>query len=67
MINVAARVEAATRETGDTILISEHTMRALGAIDAGLEERRNVKLKGKREAVAVYAAAVPVSSSFSPS
>lgn len=56
VINVAARVEAATRETGDTILISEHTTRALGTIDAGLEERPNVKLKGKREAVAVYAA-----------
>ena len=57
VINIAARVQAATRDTGDTILISEHTMRAVGAIDAGLEERPNVKLKGKREAVAVYAAA----------
>ena len=56
VINVAARAEAATRETGDTILISEHTMRAVRASDAGLEERPDVRLKGKREAVAVYAA-----------
>ena len=56
VINVAARVQAATRDTGDTILISEHTMRAVGTIDAALEERPNVQLKGKREAVAVYAA-----------
>ena len=56
VINVAARVEAATRDTGDMILVSEHTMRALGRVDGALEERPNVKLKGKREAVAVYAA-----------
>jgi adenylate cyclase len=55
VINVAAKVEAATRDTGDTILISEHTMRELGKVDATLEERPNVRLKGKREAVAVYA------------
>jgi adenylate cyclase len=56
VINVAARVQAATRETGDTILISEHTRRAVGTVDAALEGRPNVKLKGKREGVAVYAA-----------
>jgi adenylate cyclase len=56
VINVAARVEAATRETGDTILVSENTMRALRTTDASLDERPNVQLKGKREAVAVYAA-----------
>lgn len=59
VINVAARVEAATRDTGDTILVSEHTMRAAGQVGRALEERPNVKLKGKREAVAVYAAAAP--------
>ena len=55
VINVAARVQAATRETGDMILISEHTRRAVGATGAAFEERPDVRLKGKREAVAVYA------------
>jgi adenylate cyclase len=58
VINVAARVQEATRQTGDTILVSEHTMQALKLSDDGLEERPDVRLKGKREAVAVYAAAV---------
>jgi adenylate cyclase len=58
VINVAARVEAATRQTDDTILISEHTARALGGAGAKLEERPDVRLKGKRQAVAVFAAAV---------
>jgi adenylate cyclase len=58
VINVAARVQEATRQTGDTILVSEHTMQALTLTDDGLEERPDVRLKGKREAVAVYAAAV---------
>ena len=59
VINVAARVQEATRETGDTILVSAHTMRELKSTDAGLEERPDVRLRGKeREAVAVYAAAV---------
>jgi adenylate cyclase len=57
VINVAARVQAATRDTGDTILISEHTMRAVGTIEAAVEPRPDVQLKGKRETVAVYAAA----------
>jgi class 3 adenylate cyclase len=57
-VNIAARVEAATRETGDTILISEHTRRRLsGAAASSLEERPTVPLKGKAEAVALYAPA----------
>ena len=59
VINVAARVEAATRETGDTILVSEHTLKALGQKNIELEERSGVELKGKRDAVAVYAPLVP--------
>lgn len=58
VINVAAGVQEATRKTGDTILASERTMRAVKSTDAALEARPNVRLKGKREAVAVYAAAV---------
>lgn len=54
VINVAARVEAATRQTGDVILVSEHTMRALGAA-CELDERDGVTLKGKRDQVSVFA------------
>ncbi len=63
VINVAARVEAATRETGDTILVSEHTLGALGRKSVGFEERPGVQLKGKRDAVGVYA---PLVSSRNP-
>ena len=55
-INVAARVEAATRETGDTVLVSEHTRALLSdGAAVGLEERDDVPLKGKTERVALFA------------
>ncbi|HEX2056845.1 MAG TPA: adenylate/guanylate cyclase domain-containing protein [Actinomycetota bacterium] len=53
-VNVAARVEAATRATGDTILISERT-KALLKSAPPLTERPGVVLKGKRDPVNVYA------------
>jgi adenylate cyclase len=55
-VNVAARVEAATRETGDTVLLSEHTRELLDG-EAQLVERPGVTLKGRRDAVALYAPA----------
>ncbi len=58
VINVASRVEAATRDTGDAILVSEHTMLALTSAGEQLEERPGVILKGKREQVSVFAPAV---------
>lgn len=54
-VNVAARVESATRQTGDTVLLSEHTRERLTR-EWALTERPGVTLKGKRDAVAVYAA-----------
>jgi adenylate cyclase len=54
-VNVAARVEAVTRQTGDTILVSEHTKRLLQSPDFELQQRPAVPLKGKRESVAIYA------------
>lgn len=53
-VNVAARVEAATRRTGDTILVSEETARQLRDAPTELEERPGIELKGKREAATLY-------------
>jgi adenylate cyclase len=53
-VNVAARVEAATRKTGDAVLVSDHTRRLLIGDDVALAERPAVPLKGKTEAVALY-------------
>ncbi len=62
-VNVAARVQAATRRTGDAVLVSEHTRRLLSrATAASLEDRPTVPLKGKTQAVALYA---PISTELS--
>ncbi len=53
-VNTAARVEAATRDTGDEILITETTLRALGE-STDFEERPPVPLKGKAEEVRLFA------------
>src|SRR4051794_23133845 len=53
-VNVAARVEHLTRETGDTILLTEAT-RALLDDDVELEPRGEIPLKGVSEPVPVYA------------
>jgi adenylate cyclase len=55
VVNVAARVEAATRETGDVILLAEHTKDLLRLRHAELVPRPGLALKGKREAVMVFA------------
>ena len=54
-VNVAARVETATRDTDDAILISEHTAKALRQDDVSLDERPDVKLKGKSEPHSLWA------------
>jgi adenylate cyclase len=53
-VNVAARVEAATRETGDAVLLSEETAALLNGSD-GLEPRPGIGLKGKADPVTLYA------------
>jgi class 3 adenylate cyclase len=57
-VNVAARVEQLTRETGDTVLLTEAT-RCLLDGDVPLEPRGEVTLKGKRDQVPVYAPVPP--------
>ena len=55
-VNVAARVEAATRTTGDTVLISEHTRAQLSdAAATSLEKRPAIPLKGKSAEVPLFA------------
>ncbi|MGH2870588.1 MAG: adenylate/guanylate cyclase domain-containing protein [Solirubrobacteraceae bacterium] len=54
-VNMAARVEAATRLTGDDILITESTLRALGSSGDDFEERPSIPLKGKEASVRLYA------------
>jgi PAS domain S-box-containing protein len=54
-VNVASRVEAATRKTGDIILISERTKASLQRTMPALIERRTVAIKGKPSPVALYA------------
>ena len=53
-VNVAARVESATRDTGDDLLITQATSGALRH-DVELQSRGTVDLKGKAEPVEVLA------------
>jgi adenylate cyclase len=54
VVNTAARVEAATRETGDDVLITEATRERM-RIPMELEERPPVPLKGKSVEVRLWA------------
>jgi adenylate cyclase len=54
VVNVAARAEAATRETDDRILLTEQTKACLKESE-GLAERPGISLKGKTEEVALFA------------
>jgi adenylate cyclase len=54
-VNVAARVEAATRQTGDTVLVAERTKALLTAEHPELIERTGIELKGKTATVSLYA------------
>jgi adenylate cyclase len=55
-VNVAARVEAATRETGDAVLVSGQTRALLSdGAAASLADRPQMPLKGRDEAVSLFA------------
>jgi class 3 adenylate cyclase len=54
-VNVAARVEQLTKNTGDTILLTQQTIDTLAARPAGLVDREAHPLKGKSADVHVYA------------
>jgi class 3 adenylate cyclase len=54
-VNTASRVESATRQTGDDMLITEATRRALSLDLGGWDERPPMSLKGISEEVSLYA------------
>ncbi len=54
-VNTAARVEAATRLTGDDLLVTQSTLHALGATRYEFEERPAMPLKGKAAPARLYA------------
>jgi PAS domain S-box-containing protein len=54
-VNTAARIESATRETGDTVLFSEETMRRLERDDLPIVSRASTRMKGKRNHVGLFA------------
>jgi adenylate cyclase len=56
-VNTASRVEEMTRDTGDTVLITEATRCLLEREVVELEERPEVELKGKTERVRLWAPA----------
>ena len=54
-VNVAARVERLTRETGDTVLLTEATRTLLDGAGPELEPRGEVPIRGRSDPVPVYA------------
>jgi adenylate cyclase len=62
-VNVAARVEHLTRETGDTILLTEATRTLLDDDGPPLEARGEVAIRGRTDPVPVY---TPVGSAAWP-
>jgi len=54
-VNTADRVEQVTRQTGDTVLVTEATRRLLRQEHGRFENRPAVKLKGKSERVQLWA------------
>jgi adenylate cyclase len=53
-VNVAARVQDATRELGEPLLLTEATRCLLEDRDSGIEARGTLSLKGKPQPVSVY-------------
>jgi adenylate cyclase len=65
-VNTAARVESATRQTGDYLLITEETRRRLHSQLGGWEERPPIQLKGKEQSVRLYAPARVTAAASAP-
>jgi adenylate cyclase len=54
-VNVASRVEEATRATGDTVLVTEATRALSSQRSLRLEPRGAINLKGRSDPVRIYA------------
>jgi adenylate cyclase len=54
-VNTAARIEAATRQTGDSILFSEQTRARLSSVALTAHERPAVHIRGKRTPLRLFA------------
>ena len=63
IVNTAARIEAATRSTGDPVLISEAVRMRLEQVALKAIERPSVPIKGKRKTMRLFA---PLSSDEVP-
>jgi adenylate cyclase len=63
-VNVAARVEHLTRETGDVVLLTEATRCLLSNGSEEIEPRGDFALKGVSEPVPIYALAVSLDKSL---
>jgi PAS domain S-box-containing protein len=61
-VNTAARIEAATRCTGDTVLISEAVRMRLEHAELKAIERPSVPIKGKRQTMRLFAPLSPAES-----
>ena len=57
-VNVAARVESATRQTGDLILLTGATLALLRGDHGEFVARQGLVLKGKSSGVQIYAPVV---------
>ncbi len=53
-VNVAARIQDATRDLGEPLLLTEATRCLLDGADTGLEEHGSLRLKGKADPVTIY-------------
>ena len=57
-VNTAARIEQATRATGDTILFSDQTRRRLWRSELLTQERVAMPIKGKRDPMRLFVPAL---------
>jgi adenylate cyclase len=58
-VNVAARVQDATRELGEALLVTEATRAMLEAEVSGLAHRGSLELRGKTKPIEVYGLQTP--------
>jgi adenylate cyclase len=65
-VNAAARLEAATRDMGEVILLTEATRCLLETIESGVEARGEAQLRGIAEPVALYSVSTDLDERSTP-